>query len=107
MYYSIIILIVTCLISIGVNRVALVQFCKCFTESQSLISLGYFPATPKKTNLAIDIQLFDLLEALLLECHVSVFDFVLALHSMSDVLYNYQVHYYWGEPERAPLRRDS
>ena len=26
---------------------------------------------------------------------MSVFDFVLALHSMSDVLYNYQVHYYY------------
>lgn len=77
---------------IGVNCVALVQFCKCFNESESLISLGYFPATPKKPNLAIDMQLFDLLEALLLECHVSVFDFVLALKSMTDVLYSYQVH---------------
>lgn len=46
-------------------------------------------------NLAIDIQLFDLLEALLLECHVLVFHFDLTLHSMSNVLYNYQVHYYY------------
>ena len=78
-------------------RLAVVQFCKCYSEAESLILLGYFPATPHAMNpsLAFDVQLFDLLEALLLEYHVSVFDFVSALRCMSDILYNYQVQYFF------------
>ena len=81
-----------CICFIGVMRKAIVEFCKCFSESELLISLGYFPSTPVNPKLAIDVQLFDFLEAMLLECHVSVYDFVAALRCMSDVLYKYQVH---------------
>ena len=70
----------------------MVQFCKCCTEAEILVSLGYFPSTPVQPQIAIDVQLFDYLEGLLLGCHVSVYDFVAALSCMSDILYNYQVN---------------
>lgn len=43
-----------------------------------------FPATPTQSQLAFTFQLLDWLEALLLECHVAVQDFVSAVGFLAD-----------------------
>ena len=57
----------------------MVFFCGCKSEVETLTELRLWPATPTKPTLAFTFQLLDMLEALLLECQVSVKDFVEAL----------------------------
>lgn len=56
-----------------------VQFCKCMSDAIRLIELGYWPATPARPNLAFTQSFMDWMEALLLECQVSVQDFTSAV----------------------------
>ena len=49
---------------------------------------GFFPASPKRPQVAFAVDLLDLLEALLLECQVAVQDFVAAL----KYLHNFSAH---------------
>ena len=61
-----------------------VKFCSCFEELDTLIRLKLFPATPKKPSLVFTFKLFDWLEAVILECHIAVGDFVTALHKAHE-----------------------
>ena len=49
-----------------------VSFCGCKTEAEVLLQLHLFPATPKRPQLAFPYRVLDWLEALMLECQVSV-----------------------------------
>ena len=51
------------------------QFCKCVPDALRLIKLGYWPATPTRPVLAFTHSFMEWMEALLLECQVSVQDF--------------------------------
>ena len=62
---------------------AIVTFCSCETEVETLIRNHLFPATPKQPQLVFTFKLLDWLEVLLLECHVAVQDFVSAVNSLS------------------------
>lgn len=60
----------------------------------ALIRAGFFPASPKKPQLAFDFKLFDLLQALLLECQVAVKDFVSAIKYLhSGLIVQEKVNY--------------
>ncbi len=61
----------------------ILTFCGCETEVQTLLRNNLFPATPKQPQLAFTFQLLDWLEAVMLECHVAVQDFVSAVNSFS------------------------
>ena len=56
-----------------------VQFCKCQADLLRLIEIGYWPATPTRPVLAFTRTFMDWMEALLLECQVSVQDFSCAV----------------------------
>ena len=71
------------ILHVGTQRRVQFQFCGCFSEAEILIKLGYFAATPQRPQLAFQFQLLDLLEALLLECQVSVKDLTAALDYIS------------------------
>ena len=62
-----------------------VTFCACETETETLLRAHLFPATPKLPQVAFTFDLMDWLEALMLECQVSVQDFVAAIDSLTDV----------------------
>ena len=66
-------------LTVGVQRDICFESCACIDEPQALIQAGFFPDSPKRPQLAFDMNLFDLLQALLLECQVAVKDFVSAL----------------------------
>ena len=59
-----------------------VQFCKCVPDALRLINLGYWPATPTRPVLAFTFSFMEWLEALLLECQISVQDFSNAVEMM-------------------------
>ena len=59
-----------------------VQFCKCVPDALRLINLGYWPATPTRPILAFTCSFMEWLEALLLECQISVQDFSNAVEIM-------------------------
>ena len=59
-------------------------FCTCETEIETLLRVHLFPATPKQPHLAFTFRLMDWLEALVLECHVAVQDFVSAIEFLTD-----------------------
>jgi len=69
-----------------VQRDICFESCECIDELQAIIRAGFFPASPKRPQLAFDIQLLDLLEALLLECQVAVKDFISAIKYLHNGL---------------------
>lgn len=69
--------------AIGIHRKVKFQFCACYNDTSTLIKLGFFPATPKRPEVAFQFQLLDLLEALLLECQVAIKDFTNALECLT------------------------
>lgn len=58
------------------------QFCKCIPDALRLISLGYWPATPTRPVLAFTHPFMEWMEALLLECQVSIQDFSSAVEML-------------------------
>lgn len=48
------------------------------------MKMKLFPGTPEKPTIAFSFHLLDYLESLLLECQVSVSDFVAAITFLSD-----------------------
>ena len=69
---------------LGSYHSILMTYCPCETEVETLLRLHLFPATPKHPQLAFTFKFLDWLEALLLECHVSVHDFVASVKFLSD-----------------------
>ena len=69
---------------LGSYHSILMTYCSCETEVETLLRLHLFPATPKHPQLAFTFKFLDWLEALLLECHVSVHDFVASVKFLSD-----------------------
>jgi len=67
-----------CLLDIGVPRTLNFPFCSCFSDTIELIKLGYWPGTPVTPHVAFTFEFMELLESLLLECHVAVQDFTQA-----------------------------
>ena len=61
-----------------------VMFCSCETEVETLLRARLFPATPKLPQLVFTFEFMDWLEALMLECHVSTYDFVGAVGFLTD-----------------------
>jgi len=47
-------------------------------DATKLVKFNYWPATPVVPQVAFSFEFMDLLEALLLECHVAVQDFTKA-----------------------------
>jgi len=64
---------------LGISRNLNIQFCKCRSDALTLIALGYWPGTPTRPFVAFSFSFMDWMEALLLECQVSVQDFSSAL----------------------------
>eukprot|EP00794_Sanderia_malayensis_P012443 gene12443-13729_t len=56
----------------GRQHLKKVLFCKCQSEAESLVSLGFWPSTGDKPQTAFDIRLLKLLNVLLFECHASL-----------------------------------
>ena len=63
---------------IGSPRVLNFPFCSCKCDALKLIGFNYWPGTPVYPRVAFTFEFMDLLEALLLECHVAVQDFTQA-----------------------------
>lgn len=79
-------------------RVYKVTFCSCHSETKTFFKLGLFPATPKHPKMAFTFQFLDLLEAMVLECQVSLQDFVGAIYLFLErynieVRNNFEVYY--------------
>lgn len=72
------------LILLGNQHTVLIIFCGCYSEIATLLYLKMFPATPVNPKLAFTFKFLDLLQSLLLECQVSVKDFVDALDILTD-----------------------
>ncbi|XP_065906278.1 uncharacterized protein [Dysidea avara] len=62
----------------GSPRVLNFPFCSCKCDALKLIGFNYWPGTPVYPQVAFTFEFLDLLEALLLECHVAVQDFTQA-----------------------------
>lgn len=60
---------------LGIPRRAEVGFCKCRSDTLTLVELGYWPATPSRPKVAFSFAFLDWMEALLLECQVVVQDY--------------------------------
>jgi len=63
---------------LGVPRAIKFPFCPCVCDATKLIKFSYWPGTPVVPQVAFSFEFMDLLEALLLECHVAVQDFTKA-----------------------------
>ena len=61
-----------------------IQFCSCEEDAITLMRLQYWPATPVRPSTAFSFQLLDWLEALLLECQVSLHDVSAAVQFLND-----------------------
>ena len=59
----------------GIPKKLLFDFCSCEEDALQLMKFGYWPATPSRPTTAFSFSLMDWLEALMLECQVSVHDF--------------------------------
>ena len=70
-----------CYYHLGVPQNLNVQFCKCRSNALTLIELGYWPGTPSHPFIAFSFPFMDWMEALLLECQVSVQDFTNAVET--------------------------
>ena len=60
-------------------------FCNCHSEAETLVKLGFFPATPVRPSTAFQFLLLDKLEAFMLECQVSLKDFLAALNCYTSL----------------------
>ena len=60
--------------AIGPPRDLDIRFCSCEEDAVTLVRLQYWPATPTRPSTAFSFQLLDWIEALLLECQVSMQD---------------------------------
>ena len=71
----------TCQLSVLLGMEHKVRFhcCECEPISVTMVRARIWPASPQYPRLAFTFELMDLLEALLLECHVAVKDFCGAL----------------------------
>ena len=67
---------------LGVPRHVEVGFCKCKSDTVTLVELGYWPATPSRPNPAFSFSFLDWMEALLLESQVVVQDYSSAVEFM-------------------------
>lgn len=56
-----------------------IEFCSCVEDAVTLVHLQYWPATPTQPSTAFSFQLLDWLEAILLECQVSLSDISAAM----------------------------
>ena len=63
----------------GVERQCDVCFCTCTDDAVVLIKHGLWPVSPKAPKAAIEEELMELLECLLLESHISLNSFYNAL----------------------------
>ena len=63
----------------GIPKKIQFDFCSCEEDALQLIKFGYWPATPSRPTTAFSFYLMDWLEALMLECQVSVHDFSQAI----------------------------
>ena len=52
-----------------------ILFCSCVGDALTLIQLHYWPGSPTRPSTAFSFQLLDWIEALFLECQVSMQDF--------------------------------
>ena len=59
----------------GIPKKLQFDFCSCEEDALQLMKFGYWPATPSRPTTAFSFSLMDWLEALMLECQVSVHDF--------------------------------
>ncbi len=56
----------------GRQHLKKIMFCKCQTEAEALISLGFWPGSAEKPVSAFDTRLLDMLSDLLFECQCSL-----------------------------------
>lgn len=65
-----------------------ILFCSCMEDALTLIQLHYWPSSPTRPSTAFSFQLLDWVEALFLECQVSMQDFAAAFEFLikSNVL---------------------
>ena len=61
-----------------------IEFCSCTEDAIKLMQLQYWPATPVRPSTAFSFQLLDWIEALLLECQVSLHDVSAAVQFLMD-----------------------
>lgn len=64
---------------LGVEHKVVFHCCECEPVAVAMARARIWPATPQYPRLAFTFDLLDLVEALLLECHVAVKDFCGAL----------------------------
>ena len=63
---------------VGLPRVIHFPFCSCECDAIKLIRCGYWPGTPVTPFVAFSFEFMNLLDSLLVECHVPVQDFTQA-----------------------------
>ena len=57
---------------LGRQHLKKIKFCKCQSDAEGLVSMGYWPGTFDKPKVAFDIRLLNLFNQLLMECHCSL-----------------------------------
>eukprot|EP00794_Sanderia_malayensis_P002168 gene2168-2462_t len=70
----------------GRQHLKKVLFCKCQSEAESVVSLGFWPSTGDKPQTAFDIRLLKLLNVLLFECHASLDKLCAAVQLLQNTL---------------------
>ena len=70
-------------VSLGYLCDFVIQFCSCLPEFVQLLQFGLWGGTPSRPRIAFEIELFELIHAIQLECHASLKSICNALESKS------------------------
>ena len=71
---------------VGVEHEVKFVYCDCEALSVTLAQAGLWPATPNNPQVAFTFELLNLMEALMLECQVSLKDFCEAMKFLCPFL---------------------